>query len=116
MEIKLPRPKAFENTNNSDFLSTALSMVQQAVSVYVGENNNDESAALKKDKLTMILMEDATPFIDWNKMRDAEKRIEIEIEKENAKKKAKEDAANSSMTGGSGEADLGGEDDMGDDF
>lgn len=116
MEIKLPRPKAFENTNNSDFLSTALSMVQQAVSVYVGENNNDESAAVKKDKLTMILMEDATPFIDWNKMRDAEKRIEIEIEKENAKKKAKEDAANSSMSGGSGEADLGGEDDMGDDF
>ena len=93
MEIKLPRPKVFENTNNADFLSTAVNMVQQAVSVYVGENNNDPTAAQLRDKLTMILVEDATPFIDWDKLRDAEKRVKIQISEEEDKKKANEGGA-----------------------
>lgn len=85
LEIKLPRPKAFENTNNADFLSTAVSMLQQAAGAYVGENSTDPNAMAIRDKLVSELIRDITPFIDWNKMDEVYKRIEVNIVSEKAK-------------------------------
>lgn len=83
IEFKLPRPKVLQNTNNSDYISTAINIANSISEAEYGEDSkSDKQQSLARTKYSFEILKDLLPFIEWDKYREFKKNAELEAAKE----------------------------------
>ncbi len=89
--FKLPRPKALSNSNNSDFLRTALENANTVSEVLMGASANNEPEQVKvKEELVRSILKNEVLFLDWNELEEMLRVAKLKVE---GSKKIKDDNA-----------------------
>lgn len=94
IEFKLPRPKVLENSNNSEYISTAINIGKSFADIQYGEDSSDQTIALTKTKYAFNIVKDLLPFVEWDKYEEYRKKSELEVAKEAELKKEKDNEMN----------------------
>ena len=88
IEFKLPRPKALQNTNTSQFIGDAKSLATEIANCVYGEQDQAEITNKRKDKFIQLAMKDNLRYLDWAKYDAMKEEAELAvIEDQNLTKK-----------------------------
>lgn len=79
--FKLPRPKALSNSNNSDFLRTALENANTISEILLGasSNNNPEDVKIKEELIRSIMKNEAL-ILNWGELDEMLKVAKLKVE------------------------------------
>lgn len=93
LEYKLPRPKALQNANGGEFVSSEQNYAENLANILYGPDTSNEAENKKRAKFISRATKESLPFIDWAKyeqmMDDA--AIDAAAEVQITKKEVQED-------------------------
>ncbi len=83
IEFKLPRPKVLQNSNNSEYINTAISIAKSFADITYGEDSSsDKTIQLTKTKYAFDIVKDLLPFVEWDKYEEYNKNAKLKVAKE----------------------------------
>lgn len=102
LEFKLARPKVLANSNNSEFMSTIVSVAETLANVLLGEqttndtDKNPNGIRIKEILMRLITSSNAT-FIDWDELDDMVEKAKLSAEEEALHRSENSNGNNSNM-------------------
>lgn len=92
LEIKLPRPRVLTNSNNNDYVQSIVSTSETIADVALGRDSTQNTdlnpnGIVIKEKLMYDITKSSSPFIDWNEIDEAIKRITMEVNTQDSTEK-----------------------------
>lgn len=81
IEVKLPRPKALQNVNSSEFIENTNRSAESIAKLYYGENPK-ENVLPARDKFMKSVCKENAPYIPWERYDELFEESKIDAEKD----------------------------------
>lgn len=79
IEFKLPRPKALQNTNASQFINDSKSLATEIANALYGEQDQSDLTNKRRDRLIQKIIKDDLRYLEWTKYEALKEESELEV-------------------------------------